>query len=297
MRVEMGRFGENAGVCDCDREIGLSRLAPPRSGAAKGRGMRIGLMGSVLLVLALAGPAAASITIPPDARVDLDGGRVALAGGDITSQGALRLASGELADVGDVRLLAGNADLGSGQVTLLGDWENRATVIAGSSVVTFRDGPAALRRILGNASFATLSLVSANGSRYRLESGSTQRIATVLQIIGTGVPIQIDVTAPGSIARLDLLPGGTQDIANVGVSDVYAVGQPLAPALANQGGRGNATGWFGSGTGGPGGPGVPVPQPTIVPTLSDGGLLLLALLFAAIAWRRHRRDDTTRLRA
>lgn len=256
--------------------------------------MRMGFVGSVLLSFVLCGTAWAGITVPAGASLDLGGGRIDLAQGDLVTSGTLRLGSGVLTGVGDFRVLAGSADLGSGRITLVGDWENRATVIAGSSVVEFRDGPAAIRAILGSTQFATLSLVSANGTRYRLESGSTQRIATLLQIIGTGVPIQIDITGAG-IASVNLLPGGTQDIANVGVSNVHAIGQPLAPSLSNQGGSGNATGWFG--TNGTGEPGVPaIPQPNVIPTLSDAGLLFLALLFGAIGWR-HRRPAATRLRA
>lgn len=247
--------------------------------------MRMGFVGSLLLLLGLSGQASAGVTLPAGAGVDLEGGRIDLAGGDLVTSGALRLQSGELAGVGDVRILAGSADLGNGRVTLIGDWENRATVIAGSSVVRFRDGPAAIRTILGSTPFATLSLVSANGTRYRLESGSTQRIAALLQIVGTGVPIQIDVTGAG-IASMDLLPGGTQDIANVGVSNVHATGQPLAPTLSNQGGSGNASGWFGQGGVTP----PPAPQPLVVPALSDAGLLAMLLLIAAIAWRRQRAD-------
>ncbi|MBB5208907.1 IPTL-CTERM sorting domain-containing protein [Chiayiivirga flava] len=257
--------------------------------------MRYPLIGSVLLLcLAAIAPASASITVPAGATLDLRGGRIDAAGGDVVTSGTVRLGAGELLGVGDFRVLAGTADLGSGAITLVGDWENRATVIAGSSVVEFRDGPAAIRAILGSTQFATLSLVSANGTRYRLESGSTQRVSALLEIVGEGVPIQIDVTAAG-IAAVNLLPGGTQDIANVGVSNVHATGQPLAPTLTNQGGSGNATGWFGGGGGGPTDPPVVV-QPLVVPALSDLGLLLMVLLFGAVTWRQ-RRHLPSRLRA
>lgn len=256
-----------------------------RSGMWKTASLLIGMLWGSACV--------AGITVPAGATLELDGGTLDLAGGDVESRGTVRLGGGELLGVGDFRVLAGTADLGSGRITLVGDWENRATVTAGSSVVEFRDGPAAIRAILGSTSFATLSLISANGSRYRLESGSTQQIATLLQIVGEGVPIQIDVTAAG-IAAVDLLPGGAQDIANVGVSNVHATGQPLAPTLTNQGGSGNAAGWFGGGGGGPTDPPVVVP-PLVVPALSDVGLLLMVLLFGAVAWRQ--RHLPSRLRA
>lgn len=107
----------------------------------------------------------------------------------------------------------------------------------------------------------------------------------ILQIVGNGAPIQVDVTASGSIAFLNLATGGTQNIANVGVSDVHATGQHLAPTLTNQGGSGNDTGWFGGG-----GP-QPLP-PVPVPLLSPATLGALAMVLAFFGLRRRaRRDD------
>lgn len=258
-------------------------------------GMRNVRWALLWVVAVVCSPALAGISIPAGASVDVADGRIALAGGDVLVRGTLRLGNGQIVDVGDFRVLAGSADLGSGVIRLVGDWENRATLIAGTSRVEFLDGPAAIRAILGSTRFATLSLVSANGTRYRVESGSTQRIAQLLEIVGEGVPIQIDVTNPGSIARFDLLDGGSQEIDNVGVSDVHAVGQPLAPDQTNQGGNGNDDGWFGNG-GGSTPPPLPAP-PLVVPALSDVGLALLALLFGALAWRRLDPARPQRLRA
>lgn len=257
--------------------------------------MRLRNWGAAWLVLGtlVSSSCLAGITVPAGATFDLDGGRVDVAGGDVESRGTLRLGDGELTGVGDFRVLAGTADLGSGLIRIAGDWENRAVVTAGGSVVEFRDGPAAIRAILGSTAFATLSLVSANGTRYRIESGSTQRIATLLEIVGTGVPIQIEASS-ASIASVNLLAGGTQAIDNVGVSNVHAIGQPLAPTQTNQGGSGNANGWFGQGGGGVTPP--TIVEPLVVPALSDLGLLLTTLLFGAIAWRQ-RRNLPAQLRA
>lgn len=149
----------------------------------------------------------------------------------------------------------------------------------------FLDGPAE-SAVLGSTAFANASFGSANGKRYRFESGSTQTVAAQLEILGTGAPIQIDVTQPGAIAFLNLLPSGTQNIANVGVSDGHATGQHLAPAQTNQGGRGNADGWFGGG--GPIGPSsVPVPAS------SPAGSILFALGLLGAALLAFRRGSTT----
>lgn len=240
-------------------------------------------------------PCLAGVSVPAGASLDLGGGRIEVAGGDVEVRGVLHLGAGQLLGVRDFRVLAGSADLGSGLIRLTGDWENRATLVAGSSRVEFRDGAAAVRAILGSSSFATLSLVSANGTRYRIESGSTQHIAALLDIVGQGVPIQMDVTVAGTVANLELLAGGTQSIDNVGVSDVHAIGQPLAPDQTNQGGNGNDDGWFGQG-------GVVTPpvivQPLVVPALDGFGLLLLGLSFGVAAWRQQRlRPSASRLRA
>jgi len=235
------------------------------------------------LVLAPALAGAGGISVPAGARLALNGGSAAFAGQDLRVDGALALGAGSLLGLGALYAGAGaQADLGSGLVELAGDWENRGTILAGTSQVRFLDG-AAESAILGSTAFANLSLVSATGKRYRLESGLTQTVSGLLEIRGAaGAPIQIDVTQPGSTAYLDLLPGGTQAIDHVGVSDVHATGQPLAPTLTNEGGRGNDDGWFGQGGGGPA---APVPAPTLSPAAL--WLLALAIGLAALRARRH----------
>ena len=224
---------------------------------------------------------AQSLTVPAGASLQVSGGRLDLAGGDASIAGAFALGAGELRGVGAWRIAAGgSADFGSGVASLSGDWENRGMFTAGSSRVELRDGASPSSAILGANQFANLSLVSLTGKRYRFESGFTQRVAAQLQIQGQGPAIQVDVTVPGTLAYLNLLAGGTQAIANVGVSDVYATGQHLAPTLTNQGGNGNAQGWFGNG--------VVVAPPTPVPALGWPMLLVLTggMLWAAARTRR-----------
>lgn len=141
-----------------------------------------------------------------------------------------------------------------------------------------RDGLTAASAILGASQFANLSLVSASGKRFRFESGLSQSVLGTLQISGNGPPIQMDVTASGTVAFLNLAPGGTQAIANVGVSDVHATGQHLAPTQVDQGGSGNVQGWFGGG-----GPTTP---PVPVPALSPIALAALVAAFVLVGLRR-----------
>ena len=106
--------------------------------------------------------------------------------------------------------------------------------------------------------------------------GTTQTINNVLEIAGTaGSPVQFRSSAAGQVANINLVASGTQLIQHVGVTDVWATGQWLAPTLTNEGGGGNANRWFGGS-----GPGA-----AAIPAMSDAMLLALAVLLAASgAW-------------
>jgi hypothetical protein len=238
-----------------------------------------------MVLFASSGAQAAGFIVPAGAQLSLGGGHLSLAAQDLRIDGALSLGSGLLLDLASLHIGSGaQANLGSGAVSLSGDWDNQGSVAAGSSQVMFTDG-ASDSAVLGTTAFANASFDSANGKRYHFESGLTQSVSALLQIHGNGVPIQIDVTQAGATAFLDLLPSGTQDIANVGVSDVHASGQALAPTQTNQGGRGNATGWFGNGGGGGGGG----PTAIATPMLSPGGSILFCLALLGVALRARRR--------
>lgn len=232
-----------------------------------------------LLALGTADAFAYGIDVPAGAELIVDDGTVDFAGGDLLNAGALWLGNGSLLGLFAFANFPGaNADFGSGLLRLTGDFENGGAIAAGTSRVELRDGAAATTAILGATSFFSLSLVSSTGRRYLFESGQTQAVAGTLEIQGIGPPLQVDVTTMGSVAYINLLAGGTQSIANVGVSDVHASGQHLAPTQTNQGGRGNARGWF-----------AVLGQPAApVPALFDVAALLLAVLLLAFAQRRLR---------
>ena len=103
--------------------------------------------------------------------------------------------------------------------------------------------------ISGSSSFANARFVSSIGKNYVFAVGSVQTITGVLEITGTTPqPIQFRSSAPGQVASINLTGTGTQQIVHVGVTDVWATGQPLAPGQQNEGGGGNAKGWFGTPT-------------------------------------------------
>lgn len=120
------------------------------------------------------------------------------------------------------------------------------------------------------------------GKGFALQVGTTQTIQNQLQILGTSTSgIQIKSSSAGQVAFINLLAGGSQNIDFVGVSNVHAIGQHLAPALTNDGGNDDAIGWFGLAGGG---------TATPVPMLSIWALLLLALGLSGVVLISTRRS-------
>lgn len=233
--------------------------------------------------------AASGITVPAGATLNLAGGQIAAAGGDLITGGMLQLTTGNVVNLRNFQVSAGGqAALGSGQIDLFGDWTNAGVIDPGSSLVRFVDNTLASSGILGASTFASVSFISASGKRYLFQSGQTQTVNTALTIQGTqAMPIQFDVTSPGSIANINLLPTGTQTIQYVGVSDVHATGQHLAPNQVNDGGRGNDSGWFRA---------LMAPY-TAVPGLTPWSMMMMLLALGVLAWSQIRRRQNNTFHA
>ncbi len=229
-------------------------------------------------------PALANVDVPAGAAFALGGGSLDLGNTSLQVGGSFALGSGSATNIDSVSILAGGAlDGGSGVLTLFGDWSNAGTFTAGTGSVNFIDGGIAQSNVSGNSTFANASFVSATGKNYIFAVGTTQSVSGLLTIQGSATQgIQFRSATAGQVANIDLLPGGSQNIQYVGVSDVHATGQHLAPNLTNDGGTGNATGWFGAAIAGNTAP---------TPALSWIGLLLLALLLATITATR-RNEET-----
>ncbi len=119
-------------------------------------------------------------------------------------------------------------------------------------------------------------MTSSAGGSFTLQARLIQQISQSLTILGTPAqPVQIRSDQPPEVAFVRLEQGGIQDITSVGVSNVFAIGVPLAPDETNQGGTGNDFGWFGKSL-----------QSIPIPTLSVYGLLFLILAFLVIGLRR-----------
>lgn len=247
---------------------------------------------SRLVALAVAFLAArlawADLIVPSGSLASVGPGRVDLACTDVVVSGTLQVNSGQLRNVRSVTINPGGAiDGGSGLIEVGGNWTNSGTFIAGSGTVNFRDlcsfGNAV---VMGSTTFYRASFVTGSGKNYVFAVGSTQTITALLEITGTAPqPIQFRSSIPGQVAFINLLTGGTQQIQHVGVTDVWATGQWLAPFLTNEGGGGNARRWFGT------------PDDVVIPipTLDRSALLALGALLAALgAWFLNRRGITRR---
>ena len=239
----------------------------------------------------LAGAAQADLTVPAGSVTSLGSGTVDLACTDLVVAGTLQLNAGSLRNVRNVSIQAGGIlNGGSGLVEVGGNWTDAGSFVPGTSTVNFRElcSPGAAT-IAGNTTFHRASFVTATGRNYVFAVGSTQTVTSVLEIAGTvSNPIQFRSSAAGQVAFINLMIGGTQLIQHVGVTDVWATGQWLAPFQTNEGGGGNANRWFGTPSGGGGGGGGGAAS--AIPTLGSAALAALAALLAAAgSWFARRR--------
>jgi hypothetical protein len=243
-------------------------------------------LGVGALLQLCASAAFAQFDVPTGGTVQLAGGTLDLQGDDLQVAGTLSLGSGAVSNATGIDIPAGGVvDAGSGTLTLSGDWSNLGNFVPGSSTVYFIDGAAAQSTLSGSTTFNAASFVSASGKNYLFPVGLTQTFDSSLTILGSAsTGIQFRSATPGQTAFVDLLPAGTQDIDFVGVSDVHATGQHLAPTKTNDGGTGNALGWFGNASSGGSSGNAAAVQPA--PTLAPSGLLLLVLVILFVATRR-----------
>jgi hypothetical protein len=233
-----------------------------------------------LTVLLFASGADCSISIPAGGRMSLNGGAIDLGCTDLAVGGNLQLGSGAATAVRNLTISAGTPpegtlDAGSGAIAFGGNWSNAGNFSAGSSHVQLVDACAASSTFTGTTTFYDLSLISNVGKVITVSPSITLFTLHALTILGTAAnPIQITSGLPANVGYMNLAPGGTQNIAHVGVSDNWATGQHLAPLLTNEGGTGNSLGWFGT----------PLYALRPVPATHPWGLGLLALFIAGFGF-------------
>jgi hypothetical protein len=217
----------------------------------------------------------------------LGAGALNLACTDLIVAGTLHLGSGAILNARHVNVQPGGTVHGeSGFIAISGDWTTSATgqFIAGASDVRFDDtcgaGPSL---ISGNTTFYGVRFIGTTGKSFIFAANSTQTIEQFFEFRGTATaPTQFRSSASGQVSNINLRPNATQTVAHVGVTDVWATGQWLAPYLSNEGGGGNARRWFGT----------PDDAVAAIPLVSNLTLLVLAALLGltgALALAAHRR--------
>jgi hypothetical protein len=243
--------------------------------------------------------AQADYIVPAGGTTNLKSGVLDLACTDLVVGGSFQVASGTVRNVRNITIQGGGTlDGGSGVIRVGGNWTDNGSFIAGTGEVDFQDAcGGASSSISGSTTFYRVSFVSAIGKSYVFAVGTTQKILSLLQILGSAAsPIQFKSSAPGQVAFINLVASGTQNIQHVGVTDVWSTGQCLAPGQTNEGGGGNAKNWFCAPNGGGGG------TPAQIPALDAAALLALVALLAgnglwSIRKATLRRRQLTRIRA
>jgi hypothetical protein len=242
-------------------------------------------VGALLWCAALA--ARADYIVAANATTSLNGGTLNLSCTSLIVGGTFDVGSGAIVNARNVTVQPGGLiQGGSGSIALSGDWTmgSPGQFVAGTSDVRFDDscvsGPSL---ITGSTSFYNVHFTSTTGKSFVFAVNTTQTIANLFEFVGTAsAPSQFRSSIAGQVANVNLQPGGTQTIAHVGVTDVWATGQWLAPYQSNEGGGGNARRWFG----------IPDDMVQPIPAVGNAMLLVLAALLAgggALTLERGRR--------
>jgi hypothetical protein len=193
---------------------------------------------------------------------------------DLVISGTLNLGGGRYINARHIIIApGGQLNTNSGELELTGTFDNGGSFSAGSSKVKFVDvvGCPYAPSILGSSTFFDLSVTGAAPKTLTLPAGQTQNIIHQLSLLGApGRPLSVLSSSPSMLAYLNLLPGGLQNIQSVGVNNVGASGQTLAPYQSNLISGGLAPNWF---------------EQFAVPSLSLGALLLLIASLILLAYR------------
>ena len=194
--------------------------------------------------------AAQGISVGSSASFTVGDGSVDLGCGDLSIGGSVTIGSGTFTTMRDVNVSAGALFLGSGSMSLSGDWTNSGTVSAGAGLVTFVDGCGTnTSNIAGDTDFYDFSAVTSGGRLLQLAAGSTQTFGNSITLQGSGAdPLTIRSSSPGSETFFVLPEGATQNILGVDVADNNADGgqtlAPVAPEDVDSVDTGNNSNWF-----------------------------------------------------
>ena len=210
---------------------------------------------SALVVLVVTGwhsgdAAAQGISVDSGASFALGDGSADLGCGDLSISGSVTLGSGTFTTMRNVAISAGSLSIGSGSMSLSGDWTNSGTVSAGSGLVALVDGcGTSTSTITGDTGFHDFSAITSGGRLLQLAAGSTQTFGNSIILQGSSAnPLTIRSSSPGTETFFVLPDGGTQNIFGVDVADNNADGgqtlAPVAPEDVDSVDTGNNSNWF-----------------------------------------------------
>ncbi|MBW1817533.1 MAG: IPTL-CTERM sorting domain-containing protein [Deltaproteobacteria bacterium] len=226
---------------------------------------------------------AAGLTVGAGSGMSLGTGKLDLGCNDLVIQngGELALDSATIIQRHVDNQVGGTIDGGQGSMDVYGDWTNHGTFIPGTSKVSLLDGCGlAMAYITGETTFCELLIASAMGKTVYFEAGKTQTISCSMDFTGVeGKLLVLRSSVPGSAGFVNLEEGATQHHDYENVADLVGTGQHIAPGRPSEfnsvDGGGNYR-WF-----------LNIP----VPTVSQAGFALLAMLMLFMGWRALRRSS------
>lgn len=225
------------------------------------------LLAGLAMALSLCAPAAAQSSYPPGSSLDVPtGGSMDLGCLTLDMGGTLNLSGGTLTVDTDVNFGASAVVTGtSGTLSVGGNISASGSVDIGNNSVVLRDGcdPGNSTQISGNFVFQNLTLTSTTGRTFVIPAGVNITVLGTLTLQGApGQNIQL-VSSGGGTAVITLGPSATVNSNNATVNAGVQIG--AAPSATN------------------------------IPTLSEYGLMLMALLMGlATLWQQRRGAGTRR---
>lgn len=207
-------------------------------------------------------PAWAQLTIPAGGSFDVPGGSVDMGCLAVQVDGALNIIAGQFSTSSNLNITGtGTFNGGGGMLTVGGDLSNTGTFNAGTGSVVLTDGCTGnTTQLSGTMVFQNLTLSSTTGRTFVIPAGTNITVLGTLTLQGApGQNIQL-VSSGGGPAVINLGPGAV-----VNRSFTTVAGNVLIGAAAGA---------------------------ASIPTLSEFGLMLMALLMGMAALWHHRRRST-----
>lgn len=245
----------------------------------------------VLLLLSVAEPAFASITIGSGSTFNFADGTFDFGCEDLTVAGQVTGTTGVLRSIANLTISSGGGVApAAGSISLGGDFADSGNFAAGTSRVAVVDTCGnGTSRIAGTTSFYDLTVTTTGGKQLMFPAGVSQLVAHALTFQGAaGKLLNIVSSNPGVKALLKVSSSASQTIGYVNARDNDASGgATIAPGLPSQYNSidsGGLINWFGASNGG--GDGATLKPAPILDTAGRLSLLLGFLLTAFLAVRR-----------